>query len=308
MPCDCLVSRNFREAGDQPAFPPRVVVAIKALACELPARRGLPLARWSVAELRQEAVASGIVAKISGTTLWRWLSQDALRPWRHRTWIFPRDPHFARKAGRVLDLYQRRWGGAALGPRDYVLCTDEKTSIQARRRKHRSLPPAPGRPIRVEHEYARAGTLAYLAAWDVHRARLFGRCEQKTGIAPFERLVSQVMGHQPYRSARRVYFVADNGSSHRGPRAAEHLRTRWPNIVLVHTPIHASWLNQLEVYFSIVQRKLLTQSDFADLGALRRALKAFQNHYQRAAKPFKWTFRRRDLQLLLARLRSHKAL
>jgi hypothetical protein len=307
MGCDCPVSTNCHEAGVQPAFPPRIVVAIKALACELPARRGLPLAHWSVAELRQEAMASGIVAKISGTTLWRWLSQDALRPWRHRTWIFPRDPHFARKAGRVLDLYQRRWGGTALGPRDYVLCTDEKTSIQARRRKHHSLPPAPGRPIRVEHEYARAGTLAYLAAWDVHRARLFGRCEQKTGIAPFERLVAQVMGHQPYRSARRVFFVADNGSSHRGPRAAERLRARWPSVVLVHTPIHASWLNQLEVYFSIVQRKLLTPSDFADLGALRQALKAFQNRYQRAAKPFKWTFRRRDLQLLLAKLRLHKS-
>jgi hypothetical protein len=132
-----------------------------------------------VAELRQEAMASGIVAKISGTTLWRWLSQDALRPWRHRTWIFPRDPDFARKAGRILDLYQRRWNGAALGPRDYVVCADEKTSIQARPRKHRSLPPASGRPIYVEHEYARAGALAYLAAWDVHRAKLFGRCERK---------------------------------------------------------------------------------------------------------------------------------
>jgi hypothetical protein len=152
-----LVLTNSREAGDRPAFPPSVVIAIKALACELPSRRGLPLSHWSVADLRQEAMASGIVAQISGTTLWRWLSQDALRPWRHRTWIFPRDPQFARKAGLVLDLYQRRWKGAALGPRDYVLCTDEKTSIQARRRKHPSLPPASGRAIYVEHEYARGG-------------------------------------------------------------------------------------------------------------------------------------------------------
>ena len=96
----CRVSTTGRVAGDQPAFPPSVVVAIKALACELPSRRGLPLARWSLAELRQEAVASGIVAKISDTTLWRWLGQDALRPWRHRSWIFPRDPHFARNAGQ----------------------------------------------------------------------------------------------------------------------------------------------------------------------------------------------------------------
>ena len=189
-------------------------------------------------------MASGIVARISGTTLWRWLGQDALRPWRHRSWIFPRDPHFARKAGRILDLYQRRWKGAALGPRDYVLCIDEKTSIQARRRKHRSLPPAPGRPIYVEHEYARAGALAYLAAWDVQRAKLFGRCERKNGIAAFEHLVAQTMGQEPYRSARRVFLIVDNGSSHRGRRAAARLRAEWPNTVLVHTPVLASWLKR----------------------------------------------------------------
>lgn len=296
---------NFQEAGVRPAFPPRIVAAIKALACEMPSRRGLPLARWSVPELRQEAIASGIVAMISGTTLWRWLSQDALRPWRHRMWIFPRDPRFARKAGGVLDLYQRRWRGKPLGLRDYVLSTDEKTSIQARRRKHGSLPPAPGRSIRVEHEYARAGALAYLAALDVHRARLFGRCERKTGIAPFERLVAQVMAVDPCRSAHRVYFIADNGSSHRGTRAAARLKARWPNVVLVHTPIHASWLNQIEVYFSIVQRKLLTPADFHDIAALRRALMTFQRRYQRTAKPFKWAFTRRDLHVLLVKLRSH---
>ena len=300
----CLVSTSCHAEGDRPAFPPSVVVAIKALACELPSRRGLPLARWSVAELRQEAVASGIVARISGTTLWRWLGQDALRPWRHRSWIFPRDPHFARKAGRILDLYQRRWKGAALGPRDYVLCIDEKTSIQARRRKHRSLPPAPGRPIYVEHEYARAGALAYLAAWDVQRAKLFGRCERKNGIAAFDHLVAQTMGQEPYRSAHRVFLIVDNRSSHRGRRAAARLRTRWPNIVLVHTPVHASWLNQIEIYFSIVQRKLLTPADFDSLAALKRGLMAFQARYQRAAKPFKWAFTRHDLHVLLTKLHS----
>ena len=293
--------------GRPARFSPSVVVAIKALACELPYRRGLPLSRRSVAELRQEAVANGIVAQISGTTLWRWLSQDALRPWRHRTWIFPRDPQFTRKAGRVLDLYHRRWKGAALGPRDYGLCTDEKTRIQARHRKHRSLPPAEGRPIYVEHEYARGGALAYLAAWDVHRAKLFGRCERKSGIAAFERLVAQVMGREPYRSAHRVFFIADNGSSHRGRRAVARLRAKWPNLILVHTPIHASWLNQIEAYFSIVQRKLLTPSDFADLADLKRGLIAFQSRYQRSARPFKRTFTRRDLHVVLVKLRSHKA-
>lgn len=288
--------------GDQRVFPPSVIVEIKALACELPSRRGLPLARWSLTELRREAMAQGIVAQISGTTLWRWLSQDALRPWRHRCWIFPRDPAFAAKAGRILDLYQRRWENKALGPRDYVLCADEKTSIQARRRKHLSLPPRSGRPIYVEHEYARAGAWAYIAAWDVHRAKLFGRCERKTGIAPFQRLIAQVMRKEPYRSARRVFWIVDNGSSHRGQRAVARLCTKWPNLILVHTPVHASWLNQIEVYFSIVQRKLLTPNDFPSLAALKAQLMHFQEHYQQSAKPFEWTFTRSDLNILLEKI------
>lgn len=249
-------------------------------------------------------MASGIVDRISTTTLWRWLGQDSLQPWRHRSWIFPRDPQFARKAGPVLDLYRRRWKGKPLGARDFVLSVDEKTSIQARRRTHPSLPPAPGRPLRVEHEYARAGALAYIAAWDVHRATLFGRCEPKTGIVPFERLIAQIMACQPYRSARRVFIIVDNGSSHRGQRAAERLRAKWPTIVLVHTPVHASWLNQIEVYFSVVQRKLLNPNDFASLAELETALMAFQRRYQGVARPFRWTFTRRDLQALLRRLRS----
>ena len=188
-----------------------------------------------------------------------------------------------------------------------MLCIDEKTSIQARRRKHPSLPPAPGRPIYVEHEYVRAGALAYLVAWDVHRARLFGRCERRNSIAAFHRLVGQIMGQKPYRSACRVFLVADNGSCHRGRRAADRLRAKWPNVVLVHTPVHASWLNQLEVYFSIVQRKLLTPSSFDSLTDLKHAVMAFQARYQRAAKPFKWTFTRRDLHLLLAKLKKRRA-
>jgi hypothetical protein len=295
--------RSSLGAGGQPAFPPSVVVEVKALACELPARRGVPLARWSLAELRRAVVAHGLVAQISGATLWRWLSQDALRPWRHRSWIFPRDPDFVAKAGRILDLYERRWQGRPLGPREYVLCGDEKTSIQARRRKHPSLPPIPGRPMYVEHEYTRAGAWAYLAAWDVHRAKLFGRCERRTGIAPFDRLVAQVMSQEPYRSARRVFWVVDNGSAHRGQRASARLQARWPNLVLVHTPIHASWLNQVEIYFSIVQRKVLTPNDFASLAAVRTRLLRFQERYEHVARPFQWTFTRRDLAALLAKFR-----
>ncbi len=294
--------RNRLAAGVQPAFPPSVVVEVKALACELPTRHAVPLSRWSVTELRREVVALGVVAEISGTTLWRWLSQDALRPWRHRSWIFPRDPAFAAKAGQILDLYEGRWQGSRLGPREYVICADEKTSVQARRRIHPTEPPASGQAMRVEHEYVRRGAGAYLAAWDVHRAQVFGRCERTTGIAPFDRLVAQVMRQEPYRSARRVFWITDNGSSHRGDRAAVRLQARWPTLVLVHTPVHASWLNQVEIYFSVVQRKVLTPNDFASLAAVKDRLLRFQARYTRVAKPFQWTFTRRDLAALLTKL------
>jgi len=113
------------------------VVAIKALACELPAKTDTPLARWQCPDLARAAVESGIVASISGTTIWRWLSSDAIKPWQHRSWIFPRDPDFGTKAARVLDLYARRWEGQPLGPDDYVISADEKSQLQALHRRHR---------------------------------------------------------------------------------------------------------------------------------------------------------------------------
>jgi transposase len=273
------------------------------MACEAPATRGLPLARWSISDLQREAVARGLVATIGGATLWRWLDTDAIRPWRHRSWLFPRDPEFAAKAGPILDLYAGRWRGKPLDGHDCVLSADEKTSIQARRRVHRSLPTQPHRATRIEHEYERMGAWAYLAAWDVRRATVFGRCEPKNGIAAFDRLVANVMAQRPYRTARRVFWIMDNGSAHRGAKAVERLQRRWPTIVPVFTPTHASWLNQIEIYFSIVQRKVLNPNDFANLGHLEANLLQFQTRYTLSAKPFQWTFTRRDLAALLNRMR-----
>jgi hypothetical protein len=283
-----------------------VLVAVKALACELPTRCGRPLAQWSQRDLRREVLAQGLVAEISGTTIWRWLSADAIRPWRVRSWLFPRDPAFAAKAVRILDLYERRWEGRPLGPREYVLSANEKTSIQARVRCHPTRPPGPGRAMWVEHEYARGGAWAYHAAWDVHRAKVFGRCEATTGIAPFDRLVAQVMTQAPYRSATRVFWIVDNGSSHRGERAIARLQAAWPTLVLVHTPVHASWLNQIEIYFSIVQRKVLTPNDFSSLGKVEERLLRFQEHYEAIAQPFEWRFSRYDLLALLNRLEDRE--
>jgi hypothetical protein len=224
------------------------------------------------------------------------LRHDALRPWRYRCWIFPRDPHFVELAGPVLDLYACTWQGQPLWADEYVLSADEKTSIQARRRRHPTLSTGPFQATRVEHEYARGGALQYLAAWDVHRAEVFGRCEPRTGKAAFGRLVDQVMGQEPYRSARRVFWIVDNGSSHRGQRAAEELQARHPRVVIVHTPVHASWLNQIEIYFSIIQRKVLTPNDCTSLDELAARIHAFGRRYSALDKPFAWRFTRRDLQ------------
>jgi hypothetical protein len=177
-----------------------------------------------------------------------------------------------------------------------VLSADEKTSIQVRRRRHPSLPPGPHQATRVEHEYERAGVVQYLAAWDVHRAVVFGRCEPKTGKAAFGRLVDDVMSQEPYRSARRVFWIVDNGSSHRGERAAQELRARHPRIVLIHTPTHASWLNQIELYFSIIQRKVLTPNDCTTLDELVGRIFAFGQRYSGLQKPVAWRFTRQDLE------------
>jgi hypothetical protein len=227
--------------ADSRAFPPELRMEVKAIACELSATSGVPLSRWSTEEVAREVIARGIVEHISGSTIWRWLSEDAIRPFYHRSWIFPRAADFAHKASRVLDLYAGRWEGVSLGDEEYVISADEKTSIQARR-PNPTLPAGEGRKMHVEHEYERKGALAYLAAWDVDRARLFGRCEAKNGIEPFGRLVDEVMSVEPYASADRVYWVVDNGSSHRGDASVKRLEGAFSNLRLIHLPVHASWL------------------------------------------------------------------
>src|SRR4051812_30405440 len=278
--------------GGRGRFSPAEIGEVRALACELPATSGRRLSRWSAAELAREAVERGIVCSVSGTTVWRWLSEDAIRPWAWRSWLFPRDPDFRHKAGRVLDLYERRWEGRRLHPGDYVISADEKTQLQALLRRHALIAPAPGRPGLVEHENRRRGTLAYLAAMDVHDPQrgLFGRCEPTISNHAFDALVEDVMTTEPYTSAQRVFWVVDNGTIHRGQRAIDRLQGTWPNLVLVHLPTHASWLNQIEIYFSILARKALTPTHFNDTDELSERILGFQHEYAKTARPFDWTF------------------
>jgi transposase len=296
--------RDAPRSGRPPAFTAADRAEAVALACALPAESGVPLSKWSCPELARELATRCQVAA-SASTVRRWLAGDALKPWQHRSWISVRDPGFAVKAARVLDLYAGIWDSGPLGANDYVICADEKTSVQARCRCHPTLPPGKARAMRVEHDYKRGSALAYLAAWDVHRGRVTGRCEHTTGIAPFSRLVGQVMTAEPYASADRVFWIVDNGSSHRGAASVKRMTKAWPNAHLIHLPVHASWLDQAEIYFSVVQRKVVSPNDFTNLAQIRDRLAAFEIHYNAIARPFNWKFTRTDLDDLLHRIDAH---
>jgi hypothetical protein len=294
-----------RAAAVSPAFPPFEHASVKATACELVAQTHQPLSRQSTADITRR-VNEMIHRPISASSVWRMLRRAALQPWRYRYWIFPRDAHFGPKAAAILDLYAGLWQGQPLGDNDFVISSDEKTSIQARIRCHPSVAPTPGEPVRIEPEYQRGGAVQYLAAWDVMRGLVFGRCEAKTGLAAFRRLVDQVMQQAPYCHADRVFWIVDNGSSHRGQSAIKRLEAQYPNAIMVHTPVHASWLNQIEIYFSILQRKVLTPNDFESLAAVADRLKSFAQLHNAHPKPFNWQFDRQQLGDYMTRLNKRR--
>jgi transposase len=275
--------------------------AVVALACQLPAATGVPLSRWTGPELLAELTRAGTAEDLSVSSVLRILAEHPVKPWQYQSWISPRDPDFEARAAVILDLYQGFYQGTRLQPGDRILSVDAKPSIQARSRCHPTAPAARGRPVRVEHEYVRHGALALLAALDVHTGKVFAATPQATGIAPFMDLISQVMKRPEYKDAPRVFVIVDNGSDHRGQAAAARLRDAYPNAIMIHTPVHASWLNQVEIVFSVIQKKVLTPGDFPGLGTLSYTLLAFVNRYNRTAQPFNWKFTADDLTALLRR-------
>ncbi len=271
-----------------------------AFACELPARRGLPLSRFSHADIAREIHAE-LPAAPSRSTIARWLRTNSLRPWRYRYWKFPRDPNFRPQAEEVIDLYHRRWEGRPLGPHEYVLSADEKTCIQVLHRTHSTEAPSAGHPIRVEHEYSRGEPVLYLAAVDVGRGKVFGDLPEANTKVSFYQFVDRVMAREPYRSATRVFWVVDHGHSHHPATFGYWMAERHPNAVPVYTPTHSSWLNVIENYFSSLTRKALTPNDFATPEALRERIRGFEQWRNRRARPIRWRFDRGDLDGLMHR-------
>ena len=197
--------------------------AVVALACQLPAATGVPLGRWTGPELAAELAARGLASPMSPSSVLRILAEHPVKPWQYQSWIYPRDPDFEAKAKVILDLYQGYYDGEPLGAGDRILSFDAKPQINARRRLHPTLPAAPGRPVRYEHEYKRQGSLALLAGLDVHTGQVFASTPATTGITPFMDLAGQVMARPGYKNASRVFVIVDNGSDHRGQAAIGRL-------------------------------------------------------------------------------------
>jgi transposase len=277
--------------------------AVAALACQLPAATGVPLSRWTGPELAAELAAQGLAGSISASSVLRILAEHPIKPWQYQFWIYPRDPDFAARASVILDLYQGYYQGKRLAPGDRVLSVDAKPSIQARARCHPTSPAARGQPVRAEHEYDRAGALALLAVLDVHTGIVpAAATPPTTGIAPFMDVMGQVMSQEPYHSAPRVFVIVDNGSDHRGQAAISRLAAAHPNAIMIHTPVHASWLNQVEIFFSIIQKKVISPNDFAGTSQLAATLLAFTSRYNQTARPFNWKYTAADLARTLDRI------
>ncbi len=285
----------MRRSGRPCVYGSRVVAQVKAIACEIPAERGLPLSRFSVSDIHEVIQTEELRPLPSRTTVWRILSKDGLRPWTYRTWIHKRDPHFLEKAGPILDLYEGRWEGKPLGPKDAVVCADEKTGIQMLLRQVPTRPPGPGEAGKVEFEYARKGTICFVGALDVRSGKVFGTFPERNNAESFRQFVREVMAQEPFARASRVFWVTDNGSAHHPKTFGPWLRTEFPKAQALHTPVHASWVDQEEIFLSVLTRKALTPRDFHSKKEGRERIRGFLARWNRKPRPFRWRYTCKDL-------------
>jgi DDE superfamily endonuclease len=257
-------------------------------ACELPEEAGRSLSQWDCTELARQLVRDAVVQAISPQTVQRLLARQRLKPWRSHVWLHyrqPRDEAFLACLRAILDLYTR-----LLSPTEIVLSLDEKTSLQPRPRASATrpaLPGEPGRPVQVEHEYARAGALHLFAAFDTRSGQVYGLTFRRKRQVEYLALLAHLDATIPARITT-IHLLADNVSVHHG-KAVQAWLAQHPRFVTHFTPVHCSWMNQVEQWFGILQRKRLRHPNFADLPALGAAITAFITEWNEVAHPFKWT-------------------
>jgi len=283
-------------AADRRFFPPVVAAHVVKLACELPDTVGRSLSLWTCAELARTLRETEVVEAISPQTVQRILESHKLKPWRVHYWLSPKTPRDETFRARILDLcdlYTR-----PLKATERVLCLDEKTSLQPRSRTNLTRPPQPGLvPIHLEHEYVRKGALNLFAAFDTRSGRVTGILRRRKRQVEFIELLEEIDRTTP-RSVTTIHLVCDNVSVHHGKVARAWLEAH-PRFRMHFTPVHCSWMNQVEQWFSILQRKRLVAPNFADLDALEAKILAFIDQWNDEAHPFNWT--RRSFDKVLAK-------
>ena len=254
-------------------------------ACELPEQAGRSLSQWDCAELARQLVRDAVVLAISPQTVQRMLAEHRLKPWRHHVWLHPRAPRdatFAAQVRAVADLLTR-----PLAESEVVLSLDEMTSLQPRPRRTGTRPAQPGRPLQVEHEYRRAGAAHLFAAFDTCSGQVYGVTTRRKRQVEYPTLLEHLDPSLP-ASITTIHLLADNVSVHHGKLVRQGLVTH-PRFVAHFTPVHCSGMNPVEQWFGILRRKRLRSPNFADLGALQRAVVQFIGEWNQIAHPFRWT-------------------
>lgn len=243
------------------------------------------MSQWDCPAIARELVASKLVANISASSVRRILAANRLQPWRTASWLstsVPHDAAYAALVRAVVDLYTR-----PLLETEMVLCVDEKTNLQPRSRTHPTRPARPGEPVLVENEYARGGAVNLFAAFDTRKGEIFGRCFGRKRAAEFTAFLDELDAAIP-ATITIVHVVLDNLRVHKGKVAQAWLAAH-PRFRFHHPPVHCSWLNQIEQWFAILQRKALAIADFADLAELTARILTYIEYWNARAHPFRWT-------------------
>ncbi len=255
------------------------------IACERPDKLGRSLSQWDCRELAEQLVRDGVVASISPDTVRRVLENHQLKPWRHHMWLsptVPRDADFAARVQNICDLYTR-----TLAPHEMVLCVDEKTNLQPRPRKTPTKPARHGRPVQVEHEYGRCGALNLFAAFNTRTGQMYGYTAERKRQKEFIEFLETLDRDIP-PEITVIHVVLDNLRMHKGKQVQAWL-AKHPRFVFHHPPVHCSWMNQVEQWFSILQRKRLAIVDFANKAELAEKLQEFIAQWNEQAHPFNWS-------------------
>ena len=266
-------------------FPPQVALYLIKIACERPDMMERSLSQWDCTELARQVITASIVGSISASTVRRILNSNKLKPWRHHLWLSPkapRDEAFVKSIKEISSLYTR-----PLKENEMVLCVDEKTNLQPRPRKAKTLPALPDLPVRLEHEYERKGAVNLFAAFDTRTGKVWGLSYERKRQEEFIDFLEYLDKEIPLYITT-IHVVLDNLSVHKGKKVQAWLM-KHPRFVFHHPPVHCSWMNQVEQWFSILQRKRLKIADFADKKALSERLKAFIDEWNTVAHPFHWS-------------------